>query len=32
MTASVKMLHQQVKNIFITDAQIDEMLADIDEC
>ncbi len=32
MTASVKMLRQQVKNIFITDAQIDEILADIDEC
>lgn len=25
MTDSVKMLHQQVKNIFISDAQIDEI-------
>ncbi|ENH2496348.1 TniB family NTP-binding protein [Vibrio parahaemolyticus] len=32
MMTSVKMLHQEVKNIFISDDQIDEILADIDEC
>lgn len=32
MTASVKLLHQQVKNIFISDSQIDDILADIEEC
>lgn len=32
MMDSVKILYQQVKNIFISDAQINEILSDIEEC
>ena len=32
MNSSVKELHQQVKSIFISNSQIDEILSDIEEC